>query len=156
MIGGTWVEIDLDIAIWNIPSERMKNGKEHRVPLSASALKVLATMSGVRQSNYLFPGGKRNKPLSNMTFLQLLKRMGRKGLTTHGFRSTFRDWAAERTNYPNEVAEMALAHAIGDKVEAAYRRGDLFDKRRQIMDAWAVYCAKVPDVKSGNIVSIRV
>src|SRR5262249_62007125 len=93
-------------------------------------------------TDFIVPGGKSDKPLSNMALLALLKRMGRSDLTVHGFRSTFRDWAAEQTNFPHEVAEMALAHAIGDKVEAAYRRGDLFRKRRELLDAWARYCAK--------------
>src|SRR6202040_1246180 len=101
---------------------------------------------------FLFPGGKRDKPLSNMAMLALLRRMGRADLTTHGFRSTFRDWAAERTNFPREVAEMALAHVVSDKVEAAYRRGDLFQKRRQIMDAWARFGAM--PVRRGEVVGI--
>jgi integrase len=102
-------------------------------------------MQGAAVSNFVFPGMQSNRPLSNMAFLQLLKRMGRGDLTAHGFRSTFRDWAAELANYPNEMAEMALAHSVGDKVEAAYRRGDLFDKRCKMMDEWAGYCSSVDD-----------
>jgi integrase len=134
----------------------MKASKEHRVPLSAAAATVIERMSEVRdpKSDFVFPGGKRGKPLSNMARLALLKRMDRTDLTAHGFRSTFRDWAAERTDYPREVAEMALAHVIGDKVEAAYRRGDLFEKRRAMMEDWARFCTtEHPDAPSqaGNI-----
>jgi integrase len=97
-------------------------------------------MQAVRRADLVFPGNRRGKPLSNMSMLMMLRRMGRSDLTAHGFRSTFRDWAAECTNFPREVAEAALAHVVGDKVEAAYRRGDLFEKRRRLMDAWATYC----------------
>jgi len=110
-------------------------------------------MKAVAHSDYVFPGGKAKRPLSNMAFLQLLKRMGRADLTGHGFRSTFRDWAAERTQFPSEVAEMALAHMVSNKVEAAYRRGDMFEKRSKIMDAWADYCGTVME-PGGNVVSI--
>jgi integrase len=137
VIDATWDEIDFAERMWTVPGERMKSDEEHRVPLSAAALEVLQVMNKVRKSDFIFPGNRANRPLSNMAFLQLLKRMDRDDLTGHGFRSTFRDWAAEQTSFPNEVAEMALAHAVGDKVEAAYRRGDLFEKRRKIMDAWA-------------------
>lgn len=129
----------------------MKAGKDHRVPLSEAALAVLARMAEVRQGSFVFPGQKKERPLSNMVFLQLLKRMECSDLTAHGFRSTFRDWAAERAAFAREVAEMALAHTIGDKVEAAYRRGDLFDKRREIMEAWAGFCATVP----GKITAVK-
>jgi integrase len=136
-----------------VPADRIKGGKEHRVPLSARALKIVAVMKERRESEYVFPGGKRGQPLSNMALLKLLERMGRSDLTAHGFRSSFRDWASERTNFPREVAEMALAHVVGDKVEAAYRRGDLFAKRRQLMDAWAAFCAAVRSV--GKVVPLR-
>ncbi len=119
----------------------MKGSKEHRVPLSAPAVAIVEKMQQEHGGAFLFPGGKRNKPLSNMAMLALLERMGRSDLTAHGFRSTFRDWAAERTNYPSEVVEMALAHTINSKVEAAYRRGDLFEKRCRLMDEWAGFCA---------------
>jgi integrase len=105
-------------------------------------------------SDFVFPGAQKKRPLSNMAFLQLLKRMGKGDLTAHGFRSTFRDWAAEQTAFPRDVAELALAHSIGDKVEAAYRRGDLFEKRRSLMDAWAGYCSMVFE-KSGVVVPIK-
>jgi Phage integrase family. len=117
------------------------------VPLSPAALAIVEKMSALGASDYLFPGGKIGKPLSNMAMLVLLRRMARSDLTVHGFRSTFRDWAAEQTAYPNEVVEMALAHAVGNKVEAAYRRGDLFEKRRRLMDAWAAYCERSENAK---------
>ena len=139
-----WEEIDLADRVWTMPAERMKSGREHRVPLSDAAIRVLDLMKSGRQSDYVFPGQKRGRPLSNMAMLILLRRMKRSDLTAHGFRSTFRDWCAERTNFPNEVAEMALAHAVGDKVEAAYRRGDLFNKRRALLDRWAEYCSASP------------
>ena len=113
-------------------------------PLSDAALAILGEMQKVRQvGDFVFPGGKSRRPLSNMALAMTLRRMGRGELTVHGFRSSFRDWAAERTGFPAEVAEMALAHVVADKVEAAYRRGDLFRKRRQLMDAWARHCAAV-------------
>lgn len=141
-IGATWGEIDLNGRIWAIPAGRMKGKREHRVPLSDAAAAVLEKMKDHPDSEYVFPGARIGRPLSNMALLMTLRRMGRGDLTAHGFRSTFRDWAAEATGYPREVAEMALAHAVGDKVEAAYRRGDLFDKRRRLMDDWARYCAQ--------------
>ena len=140
IIKATWDEVELDKAMWIIAADRMKAGKEHRVPLSSAALKVLSGLKETAQSNFIFPGMRLNTSLSNMVFLQLLKRMGRNDLTAHGFRSSFRDWAAERTVYPNEMAEMALAHSVGTKVEAAYRRGDMLDRRRDMMTAWADYC----------------
>ena len=148
-------EIDLDGAVWTVPANRIKATKEHRVPLSARALSIIRDMQSGRDSEdtFVFPGGKRGKGLSNGAMLALLKRMGRSDLTVHGFRSTFRDWAAERTNYPREVAEMALAHAVSDKVEAAYRRGDLFQKRRRLMEQWARFCGA--QVKVGMVVPIK-
>jgi len=144
VLNARWDGFDLGAKVWSIPGERMKAGKDHRVPLPEAGMAVLTKMAEVRQGPFVFPGQKRDRPLSNMVFLQLLKRMGRADLTAHGFRSTFRDWAAERTAFSREVAEMALAHTIGDKVEAAYRRGDLFDKRRELMEAWAGFCAIAP------------
>ena len=117
-----------------------KADREHRVPLSDAAIAILEKMREMRDGDFVFPGGKAGRPLSNMAFLMLLRRMGRGDLTAHGFRSTFSDWCSERTNFPAEVREMALAHTVGDKVEAAYRRGDLFEKRRLLMNAWAEYC----------------
>jgi integrase len=140
IIGARWSEVDLKDKIWVVPAARMKAAREHRVPLSGPALAVLKHVNEIRESDFVFPGGKRGMALSNMAMLAVLKRMGRHDLTAHGFRSTFRDWAAERTNFPREVVEMALAHTIENKVEAAYRRGDLFQKRAQLMEAWARFC----------------
>jgi len=140
VLGAQWPEIDFKGNVWTVPAGRMKGGREHRIPLSEAALAVLKRMANGREGDHVFPGDRRAM-LSNMALLMLLRRMGCGDLTAHGFRSTFRDWAAERTNFPNEVVEMALAHAISDKTEAAYRRGDLFDKRRKLMDSWAVFCA---------------
>jgi integrase len=136
VIGATWNEIDLASATWSIPKARMKAGREHRVPLNAGALRVLGEMKALRTSDFVFPGGKADRPLSNMALLTTLKRMKRGDLTTHGFRSTFRDWAAETTDHPGEVIEMALAHVVANKVEAAYRRGDLLEKRKGLMEDW--------------------
>jgi integrase len=123
------------------------------VPLSPRALAIIESTKERRHGDFVFPGRKRGAPLSNMALLALLERMERSDLTAHGFRSTFRDWAAERTNYPRDVAEMALAHVIGDKVEAAYRRGDLFAKRRRLMEEWARYCEIVRGA-TGKVVAM--
>jgi integrase len=139
-IGARWDEIDLTKAVWTVPSTRIKAGREHRVPLSGPAITLLRKREKVRVTEFVFAGAKKEKSLSNMALLVLLKRMGRTEITAHGFRSTFRDWAAEKTDTPREVAEMALAHAVGDKVEAAYRRGDLVGKRKKLMQDWAKYC----------------
>jgi integrase len=141
VIGARWDEFDLAERLWTVPAERMKAGKEHRVPLSDAALGILDELAKVRHGDFVFLGGRAGRPISNMAMLMLLRRMGRDDLTIHGFRSTFRDWAAERTGFPAEVAEMALAHTVTDAAERAYRRGDLFQKRRQLMDAWAKFCA---------------
>jgi len=135
-----WDEINLLERVWTIPADRMKGKREHRVPLSDAAVAVIKKMKDLRQGEYVFLGAKTGKPLSNMALLMLLERMGRRNLTSHGFRSTFRDWAAECTSFASEVVEMALAHTISSKVEAAYRRGDLFEKRRRLMDTWADMC----------------
>lgn len=154
-IHATWAEIDLNAKLWTIPAERMKAGKEHRVPLPSRAVDILRQMKeGNFPGEYVFPGQRPKKPLSNMALLALLKRMKRPDLTAHGFRSTFRDWAAERTNFPREVAEMALAHIVADKVEAAYRRGDLFEKRRRMMEAWATHCVTVKSATGSAVVPI--
>src|SRR5215469_10882407 len=150
-VGARWGEVDLAQRLWTVPPERMKAGKLHRVPLSDAALTILEKMGNIRQSDFVFPGAKADQPLSNMALAMTLRRMGRGDLTVHGFRSTFRDWAAERTDFPTQVAEMAVAHVVGDKVEAAYRRGDLFQKRRALADAWASFCGAVP---AGNVVSL--
>jgi integrase len=158
VIKATWDEIDFGKAVWTVPAERMKVGSEHRVPLSPVALAVLESLKDTALNNFVLPGMRKNTSLSNMAFLKLMERMKvDKGLAVpHGFRSTFRDWASERTAYPREVAEMALAHTVSDKVEAAYRRGDLFDKRRKLMDAWAEYCGGVMGDADGTVVSIGV
>jgi integrase len=152
VIGARWEEINIAERMWSVPAERMKAGREHRVPLCGKALEIVEEMRAIG-GNFIFPGGKRGKPLSNMAMTMLLRRMGHGDQTVHGFRSTFRDWAAERTNFPAEVAEMALAHAVTDKVEAAYRRGDLFEKRRALAEAWAKFCATA--LVGGEIVPIR-
>lgn len=128
--------------VWIVDASRMKAGREHRVPLCARALEIIAEMKRLHTGPYVFPGLKLNKPLSNMALLVLLDRMGRDDLTTHGFRSTFRDWTAETTDYTNELTEMALAHVVDDKVEAAYRRGDLFNKRIRLMTDWAAFALR--------------
>jgi integrase len=162
VIGARWSEIDLLDKTWTVPPNRMKAGREHRVPLSARALDILREINRLRGTaepqgaSFVFRGGKLGTPLSNMAFLMLLRRKGLDDLTVHGFRSTFRDWAAERTNYPNHVVEMALAHAVTDKVEQAYRRGDLFEKRRRLMQQWASFCTTVPaQERRGNVTPLR-
>ncbi len=156
-IEARWGEIDFNAAVWTVPADRMKAHREHRVPLSKPALAILEGLKPgrVKPDDYVFPGMKPGKPISNGTLLAVLRRMGLRGeITTHGFRSTFRDWAAERTNFPREVAEMSIAHTIGDKVEAAYRRGDLFEKRRRLMDAWAAYCF-TPEAETGAVIPLH-
>ena len=157
-IGARWPELNIEEALWTVPAGRTKSGRRaHRVPLSSAALAIVNAMQKARTTepgnSFVFPGGKRGRPLSNMALLALLKRMGRSDLTVHGFRSTFRDWAAERTNYPREVAEMALGHVISDAVEAAYRRGELLEKRRRLMGEWARFCRS--GAKVGKVVAIR-
>ena len=147
-----WLEMDLVNKVWTIPADRMKTGKTHRISLSFRALEVLKEMLKHGTEDFVFPGKKIGSPLSNMTLIKVLHRMGRKDITVHGFRSTFRDWTSEQTTYSRDVAEMALAHAIGNKVEAAYRRGDLLEKRRRLMADWATYCER-PSEK-GTVVSI--
>jgi integrase len=139
VIGATWDEIDLRAKTWTVPARRMKSGREHRVPLSERAVAILRQQQERRESDFIFSG--RAGALSNMSLLALLRVMGR-AVTAHGFRSSFRTWAAERTNFPREMAEAALAHVIDDKTERAYQRGDLFEKRRRLMDAWAEFCGK--------------
>lgn len=152
-IGARWSEIDLDAKLWTIPPERMKAKKEHRVPLSDRTIVILKSLS--READYLFVGARKNTSISNMAMAELLKRMDRTGITVHGFRSTFRDWAAERTAFPNHIVEMALAHVIGNKVEAAYRRGDLIAKRARLMADWARYCATKPADAAKNVTPLR-
>lgn len=147
----TWDEIDIDGRVWTIPGARMKAKREHRIPLTDVVVELLQSLPRVAGTPLVFPAP-RGAALSDMTLTALLKRMA-VPVTAHGFRSTFRDWAAERTNYPREVAEMALAHTIGDKVEAAYRRGDLFEKRAQLMAEWSRFCSTV--APAGEVVPLR-
>jgi integrase len=141
VLGAKWSEIDLGERLWVIPAGRMKAEKEHRIPLADRALAIVEAMAAIRSSEFVFPGAKTGQALGNIAMLLQLRRMGRGEFTVHGFRSSFSDWCAERTAFPAEVREMALAHAVGDKVEAAYRRGDLFQKRRQLAEAWARFCS---------------
>jgi integrase len=157
VLGARWSEIDLAGKVWTVPGERMKAGKEHRVPLSERALAILETLRPADDNGdaFVFAGGKPDQPLSNMAFLMLLRRMKCDDLTAHGFRSTFRDWAAERTNFPSPVVEMALAHTVGDKVEAAYRRSDLFERRRRLMQQWAMFCTSPADETANKVMPLR-
>ena len=150
VLGARWIEIDVERRLWTVPPERMKGGREHRVPLTDRAVAILAEMATIRLGDFVFPGSKLDAPLSNMALAMTLRRLDRAEVTAHGFRSTFRDWASERTSTPHEVCEMALAHAVADKTEAAYRRGDLFDKRRALMTAWASFL----DPPQGSVVPL--
>ena len=133
-----WGEIDFDARLWTCPPERMKAGEEHRVPLTDEMLEIIEPLQAM-QSDYVFEGQKRHRPLSNMSMLMLLRRMKVEGVTVHGFRSTFRDWASEVANAPREVAEMSLAHKVGSDVERAYARSDLLEKRRSLMERWSSF-----------------
>lgn len=152
-----WREIDREAAVWTVPAERMKARREHRVPLADAALDVLDALPRMAGNPYLFPGARHGRPLSNMALLQIMRGMGygvngtRGDYVPHGFRSTFRDWSGEVSSYPRDVAEMALAHVIENKVEAAYRRGDLFAKRRKMMADWTDYCTSPPAVKVAKL-----
>lgn len=150
-VNACWSEFDLAGAIWTIPVDRMKAHREHRIPLSARAVAILRELEKARVGDYVFPG-KPGRPLSNMALLALLARMDRDDITVHGFRSTFRDWTSESTGYQREVCEMALAHVISDQTEAAYRRGDLFDKRRRLMLEWEKFCATTA---RGNVLPLK-
>lgn len=159
VIGACWQEIDLHGAVWTIPAKRMKAAREHRVPLSKPALTLLGEMASLRADDglnaFVFPGMRRGQPLSNMAMLVLLRRMERSDLTAHGFRSTFRDWCAEATNCPREVAEAALAHTLRDKTEAAYQRGDLFEKRGRLMADWAEFCGRRFEPTEADVIPLR-
>jgi integrase len=132
-----WSEIDREAKLWTVPAERMKAGRAHRVPLTTRALEILAEAEKIRTGEYVFPGQRRDRPLSPAAMDKILRRMKIENATVHGFRSSFRDWADECTSFPREVAEAALAHLVGDAVERAYRRGDALEKRRLLMEAWA-------------------
>jgi integrase len=159
VIGMRWKELDLVDKVWAVPAERMKAHREHRVPLSARTLNIFHDIQRLRSGDdaeaFVFPGGKPGMPLSNMAFLMLLRRMGHGDLTAHGFRATFKTWASERTSSQNEIVEAALAHVIGGKVEQAYRRGDLFEKRRRLMQQWTTFCITAPRSAQNNIVSFH-
>jgi integrase len=151
--GATWGEVDLAGATWTVPSSRTKTAKEYRIPLAKPALDLLDEMkalTGAENTALVFPGASGAKPLSDVALSKLVP----SGATTHGFRSSFRDWAGETTAYPREVIEMALGHRVGDAVEQAYARGDLFQRRRRLMDDWATFCGQVAPA-SGSVVPIR-
>jgi integrase len=151
VLGAQWEEFDLDKKVWTIPAVRMKAGHAHRVPLSTRVLDILRTIPKVEDNPHIMPGNAKGKPLSGMAMMMQLRRMGRGDITVHGFRSTFRDWASEQTSFPHETCEHALAHRISDKAEAAYRRGDQFEKRRKLMEAWALFCERKAGAKVVNI-----
>jgi integrase len=151
ILGMPWDEIDLNKKIWTVPAHRMKAGREHRVPLSQRAAAILVRLSKGRSGDFVFPGQRRDKPLSNMAMEMMLRRMKIENATVHGFRSSFRDWAGNETGYPRDLIETALAHVIGDKAEQAYRRSDALEKRRKLMEAWAGYCE--PE-RQGNIIPL--
>ena len=152
ILGMQWSEVDLDKKIWTVPADRMKAGREHRVPLAPRAVAILHQLETLRANEFVFPGQARNKPLSNMAMEMLLRRMKIENATVHGFRSSFRDWAGNVSDFPREVVETALAHVIGDKAEQAYRRSDALEKRRKLMDQWAAYCS-MPLTRQGCCVS---
>ena len=149
VLGATWAEMDLEKSIWTIPAKRMKAGKEHRVPLSPRALAIAKALHETRISEFVFPGQKKDKPLSGMALEMQLRRMKADAFTVHGFRSAFRDWAGDCTSFPRDLAEQALAHRVGDATELAYRRADALEKRRKLMTSWEQYCASS---KGGNVV----
>ncbi len=165
IVGARWSEVDLSAKVWTIPAERMKAQRQHRVALSKQAVEILERMKALKGDGdgYVFPGAKAASPLSNMAMAMMVRKMSpaegpprwldHKGdaIVPHGFRSTFRDWAAELTTHPNEMVEMALAHTVGNKVEAAYRRGDMFERRRRLMDDWAAHCTTPPPAKADNV-----
>src|SRR5262245_47005508 len=153
VIGAKWPEFDLDAGVWTVPVERMKGGKDTKVPLSKRAIAILNELPR-ECGGYVFPGAKAKAPLSNMAMLELLKGMDGNGFTVHGFRSTFRHWAGDRTNFARDVIEHALAHQIKDKAEAAYRRSAALEKRRQLMEAWSKYCSS-PSQPSGQVVALH-
>ncbi|EGV19034.1 tyrosine-type recombinase/integrase [Thiocapsa marina] len=150
VLGAQWSEVDIESAVWTVPADRMKAGREHRVPLTEAALDILRALPRIEGNPYIFPGARAGRPLSNMALLQIMRGMGhgvggaKSAAVPHGFRSSFRDWCGEVSSYPREVAEAALAHVNGDKTEAAYARGDLFTKRRKLMTDWSSFCTRPP------------
>ena len=153
VLGCRWSEIDLDKKVWTVPAHRMKAGREHRVPLSGRVVAILRELAEADARPFVFPGQARNKPLSNMAMDMMLRRMKRDTATVHGFRSSFRDWAGNVSNFPREITETALSHVIGDKAEQAYRRSDALEKRRKLMEAWATFCE--PREHRGVVVNLR-
>jgi len=152
VLGARWSEVDLDARVWTIPAKRMKAGREHRAPLSESALAVLEKFGEARVSEFIFPGQGAGRPLSEMALRRMLRRDA-DVVTVHGFRSSFRDWAGNETHFPRELAEAALAHVVGDKAEQAYRRSDALEKRRTLMEAWAQWCE--PREAADNVTPLR-
>lgn len=152
VLGARWEEIDLEKAIWTIPASRMKAGHAHRIPLTGRVLDILKSLPRIDGNPHVFPGYAPGKPLSGMAMTMQLRRMSHADITVHGFRSTFRDWASEQTSFPHETCEHALAHRISDKAEAAYRRGDQFEKRRKLMEAWTAFCEPATTT---NVVSLH-
>jgi integrase len=152
VLGLRWSEIDLEKKIWTVPANRMKAGREHRVPLSARVVTILKHLSKAEAGDFVFVGQSPKKPLSSMAMEMMLRRMKIANATVHGFRSSFRDWAGNVSNFPREVTETALAHVIGDKAEQAYRRSDALEKRRKLMEAWASYCEPRT---TGNVVPLK-
>jgi integrase len=152
--GARWEEVDLAHGVWTIPGERMKSGREHRSPLSEPAMVVLRQMAqfGSNPADLVFPGARTGSVMSDVTLSLVVREAGGDGATVHGFRSTFRDWCAEATGHPRELAEAALAHTLSDKVEAAYQRGDLLERRRRLMSEWAAFCGKV--MTAGEVVTL--
>jgi len=151
ILGMGWSEVDLDKKIWTVPANRMKAGREHRVPLSERAVAILRQLADIKTGDFVYPGQRKNRRLSNMAIFMMLRRM-KADVTVHGFRSTFRDWAGNESHFPREVVETALAHVVGDAAEQAYRRSDALEKRRKLMEAWASYCE--PKANS-NVLQLR-
>jgi integrase len=150
VLGARWSEIDLSAKVWTVSPERMKAGREHRVPLTSAAIKIVQALHECRINDFVFPGQKRDQPLSNMAMTMLMRRLEFDAFTVHGFRSAFRDWCGDKTTFPREVAEAALAHAVGDETERAYRRSDALAKRRKLMQAWDQYLART---KGENVIN---
>ena len=150
--GAEWPEFDFKSNVWTVPGDRMKTGEPHQVPLTTAMITVLDTVAPLSgKKGFVFPGVKKGRPLSDMVFKSLFKRMSRDGITAHGFRSSFRDWAGDKTSFPREVAEAALAHKVGDEVERAYRRSTALEKRRQLMQEWERYLSG----ETAKVVSIH-
>ena len=151
VLGMRWSEVDLEKKVWTVPAHRMKAGREHRVPLSERAVAILKPLAEIKTGDFVFPGQRKNRPLSDRAMRMMLRRMKADG-TVHGFRSSFRDWAGNESHFPREVVETALAHVVGDAAEQAYRRSDALEKRRKLMEAWASYCE--PKANS-NVLQLR-